>query len=304
MQRSTPLLLLLSATAVTLLLWYWLKSESAIELGIFDPQKAFILEERITLQNGFFGWYDQSPTLENFLKETKDLGRIPLVTLEPWQNPAIGDDNNLLKDISNGKYDETIDTICQRLSSSEQVIWIRWGHEMEHTTKRYPWAGGNPEGFVTAYRRFVDRCREKSQNFVFVWSPAGDAGLEPYWPGEKYVDYVGISLFSFEAWEVRNGGTQRSFADILGDKYARVKNFGRPILIAEMGVTGTDEQKRSWMEAGAASLRRFPLLKAAIYFNSQDVEGAWGAELPTPDWRISPQALLPMLEKTEKTAAE
>ena len=71
------------------------------------------------------------------------------------------------------------------------------------------------------------------------------------------------------------------------EKYNRVARYGKPIVIAEGGVTGSKAYQLSWLSGALQDLRHYPLLRALIYFNAKDTPGAWGKGYSTPDWRIS-----------------
>jgi cellulose synthase (UDP-forming) len=168
---------------------------------------------------------------------------------------------------------------------------------MENVTGRYPWASKNAALYREAYRHFVTASRLSAGNIGYVWSPVGDKGLERYWPGEQYVDYVGLSVFEFPAFDqAYYHQATRSFHDQMTEKYARVAKYQMPIVISECGVTGSKEYQLSWLSGALQDLGNYPLLKALIYFNAKDTPGAWGKEYATPDWRISGCGLSEMIE--------
>ena len=169
-----------------------------------------------------------------------------------------------------------------------------WGHEMEQDlAERYPWSGADPQEFVAAYRYFVERCSQVAggASIYYVWSPVGNKGLERYWPGDGYADYVGIAVYSFPEWDRDVYGNARSFGEVMDEKYGRVERFDRPVVVVEMGVTGDGEYQRRWLEEAFRDFDRFPLLRTVVYFNARDREGAWGEGYQTPDWRIDPLLL-------------
>ncbi|RAH87761.1 hypothetical protein, partial [Burkholderia multivorans] len=78
--------------------------------------------------------------------------------------------------------------------------------------------------------------------------------------------------------------------NILRTKYARVADYGLPVMVTELGVDGSDARKRDALDEFQRSLWRYPLLKAVVYFNAVDTPGAWPARY-VPDWRIAPSFL-------------
>ena len=132
-----------------------------------------------------------------------------------------------------------------------------------------------------------------AHNITYVWSPAGDKGSNQYWPGERFVDWVGMSIFEFPAFDqAYYHQPTRSFHDQMTEKYGRLCIYRKPILITEWGVTGSTEYQLSWLSDALRDLRNYPLVRVLIYFNAKDTPGAWGKDYTTPDWRISGYGLM------------
>jgi hypothetical protein len=101
----------------------------------------------------------------------------------------------------------------------------------------------NPESFALAFRAMVDTCEDHypkcRKKVAFVWHSWGGpkvAELDRFYPGEKYVDWVGISIFQqLYPWAqntnegVFSGGTIKLVTEVLEFATARDK----PIMIAE-----------------------------------------------------------------------
>ena len=126
------------------------------------------------------------------------------------------------------------------------------------------------------------------------WSPAGNERSEAFYPGDDVVDYIGLTILGDEGWDQAFGLAPQSFADLLRPKYARVAPLGKPIVIAEVGVSGTPGRQREWLVTAARALSDFPLVRAMSYFNAVNVPNKW---LPTePDWRATPDAVAALIE--------
>lgn len=258
--------------------------------GIYDPGGAYNGNQSFQTEAAYYDWNINPGDFEYDIKHIYSSQRLPLITLEPWPKPEDIQNFDYLKQIPAGEYDELIVNLCKVIGDIPGEVQVRWGHEMELTNSRYFWSNKNPDDYISAYRYFVEKCREH-KNIKFVWSPAGDNGLEKYWPGDDYVDYIGISLYSYADWEISNHGYQRSFTQILDEKYDRIREYNKPIIIAEGGVTGNDQYKLDWLKKAEESFKRYRLLKTFVYFNSKDVEGVWGQDYQTPDWTINSKLL-------------
>ena len=264
-------------------------------LGAYDPGASLASSTSLRSDHYFVSWdkntqwvagLDQHQALVQGLANTQARGRQPIVTLEPWTGAGMSS-SSLLQDVVAGKYDANIQWACNDLKSYPGTVIVRWGHEMEHVTGRYPWATNDSGAFIQAYRYFVDRCRALAPNTSYMWSPTGNRNLAPYWPGSSYADYVGLSVYDYPDWEVSYYGYNRSFHENFSERYGYVAGFGKPIIIPEFAATGATQVQ--WLRDALADMANFPLLQAAVFFNAKDPVG-WG-NLPAPDWRVDPALL-------------
>jgi len=261
------------------------KKQIKVNFGVYDPQDKFSGSEVVAVEHEYVLWNKYRPgEARRFMEKARQRRRWPMITVEPW---ASGEED-LLGVTVQGKYDEIIDEICRDVGGADMPVFLRWGQEMERVTGRYPWAVEEVGKYIAAYRRFVERCRKWVSEGYYVWSPAGDKGLEGYWPGADVVDYVGLSVYELPEWDRENFGKPRLFGEILGERYGRVEKYGKPVMVAEMGVAGPARFQRGWMEVAFEEMGNFPLLKTAVYFNAVDSEGAWEEKYGVPDWHIDP----------------
>jgi beta-mannanase len=265
----------------------------AINLGAYDPGGLLQHEPAVKIEHVFVNWANyHSGDLLRQLHTIRDKGRQPLISIEPWADAAITPlSSSLLADVITGKYDRTIRALASDIAEFRDAVYLRWGHEMESVTGRYPWAVRNAEIYKNAYRHFVTACRLYAHNIFYIWSPVGDNGCERYWPGPAFADFVGLSVFGFPQFDLRYYHKVRSFSEQMDEKYRRIAAFQKPVIIAEFGVTGGQDFQQAWLRAALQDMKNYPLLKTVAYFQAKDTPGAWGPRCATPDWRISPQLL-------------
>ncbi|HEF4752125.1 TPA: glycosyltransferase [Burkholderia multivorans] len=260
-------------------------------LGVYDPDRVFASDANLAFDHVFVSWNapDLDTQIDDAYRTAHARNRALMVTVEPWALPG-SRTGALLDDIAHGRYDARIAATCSALAALHAPVFVRWGHEMETDTGRYPWASGDASGYIDAYRRVVDACRAMTDQLRFVWSPAGNRNLDDYFPGPGYADAVGLSVFDCPRCAVWPAGGRASAENILRTKYARVADYGLPVMVTELGVDGSDARKRDALDEFQRSLWRYPLLKAVVYFNAVDTPGAWPARY-VPDWRIAPSFL-------------
>jgi cellulose synthase (UDP-forming) len=256
-----------------------------LTLGAYDPTRQIPLED-IGLEH----WYvrqDDPAALAAALKHAQNRHTV-MVTVEPYL--AAGDKSPVLDLIQQGRLDPQIRMMARTVASSApQIVLVRWGHEME-LSGLYPWAANDPELYREAFRRVVDIFRtEGATNARFVWSPAGSPGADVYYPGDDVVDYIGLTVLGDAQWDADAGEAPRSFVDLFAPRYALVAQHDKPIMVAELGVSGDRERQASWLQQASASVAQFALLRAVVYFNAPN---PWpGSANVAPDWRITPELL-------------
>lgn len=269
---------------------------ASINYGVYDhvfgpnTEKALRNAKKIAIEHIFVSWLslDDSEIRESYAY-AHERNRWLMITIEPFTDDKKHPAGRLLAEIVAGTYDLNIEGLCREIGSLGSPVLIRWGHEMEHLSERYPWAGQPPDDFISAYRYFVRSCRNFASDVYFVWSPRGDIGLAEYYPGRQYADIVGISLYSFPVYSIDTVGHPESFVDVFAPRYQRVIAFNLPVIIAEFGVAGSPAYQASWMRGLFRNADKFPLLQSAVYFNAKDSPNVWPEKYGIPDWRISPE---------------
>jgi beta-mannanase len=271
-------------------------SQTQLQLGVYDPYMKFKRvksKRKMAIEHVFIAWQDfDAVDLEERAKYARQHHRRMMVTVEPWTHAANWTDGSdtLFSEILDGAYDEDITAVCTTISGMKRKPLVRWGHEMEEVTGRYPWAQYDSVGYIAAYRYFVTQCRTIATKALFVWSPIGHAQLSGYYPGDAYVDMIGFPVWGYQQADLAWYGHTRSFQEAVKEKYDRVKKYGKPLLIAELGVSGSRKYENGWLRKLKDAAAMFPKVKALVYFNMPE-PAAWPDGLGKPDWRVSPKRL-------------
>jgi len=256
--------------------------------GAYDPHGDFKDVAGDTIEHVFMPWRDVDlSTLADADDYAYRRGRRLLITIEPWSWSGTSNSTRaqLRNDILAGRDDVWITNACKAIAGLKSRVTIRWSQEMENPATPFPWSGWAPADFVAAFRRVVDICRPLARRAKFMWSPQGEPGLAAYYPGNAYVDEIGLSLFALQRYDRDKYGRDRSFAEMLKPKYERVAGFGKPICIAELGYSGDEAYNRRWARAITAKNAAFPDLGCVVYFDENDPH-AWPAPYGKPHWRI------------------
>ena len=150
---------------------------------------------------------------------------IMLVQLEPW--------GASLSALARGRYDGYLRSFAARVRSFGHPVILGFGHEMNGPW--YPWGLGRvpPAVFVAAWRHVVTVFRAAgADNVTWLWTihhSADEARLRAYWPGNRYVTWIGIDgYYEFP---------RNTFAAMFGHTARALRRFtGKPILVSEAAV--------------------------------------------------------------------
>jgi endoglucanase len=260
-----------------------------VPFGAYDPGGDFTDEPGLVIEHLFLPWEDVFlPSLNDADAYALERNRALLVTLEPWtwsrseRNTPV----YLRNGIARGEYDQNMRDICSVLATLQSPVTLRWGHEMDDDNGQFIWAGWRPEDYISAYRRMTGICREEAPAIQLMWSPLGDEGMEVYYPGDDYVDIVGISVFGLQAWDQAKFDRDRTYSEIMEPRYARAAAFGKPVVVAELGYVGSADYVNDWENSIRVARPDLPNLVGVVYFNQREVY-PWPENFGLPDWRIN-----------------
>ena len=206
-------------------------------------------------------------------------GRILLFTWSPERRGA----DVSIDSIIDGSRDAWIRRQARAARTFGRPFYLRWGWEMNGFWSSW---GCQPARFVTAWRRVWDLFRDEgATNVVWVWAPnwegvckngAPDAGsYGPYWPGGRYVDWVGVSGYNrVIPWHSLAFLTSR--ARSFGARHAK------PVMIAETAsLEDGPGRKAAWITAGRRAMKRWPNVGALVWFHR-------GPTVEKPlEWRVN-----------------
>jgi hypothetical protein len=245
-----------------------------------------------------------------FLRYLRSQGTTPLIWWLP-ADPNKPDPMFRYSRILRGAFDDYITDFATDAKEFGGRLILRPFHEMDGDW--FPWRIRYPNTkrqFIAAWRHVVTIFREVgATNVKFLWNPngclarcpAGTPTMKSIYPGNAYVDYLGMSAFNWGeargAWEKAHRGWQRwqTMVEVLRGKYTALTALAsrKPVIVAELG-SSTDAprntSKAGWIRTGyPAAWRAFPRIKAIVYFNVDLGDGRGNVHehwsLTTPDNR-------------------
>jgi len=171
--------------------------------------------------------------------------------------------------------DEYLRGWAQAARFSETPIFLRYASEMNGTWQAY---SGDPELYKEKWRTVYRVMHEIAPNVAMVWCPFSmpRRTIEPYYPGDEYVDWVGVNIYSVHHHDgdpTRAGGEDpRDELQYVYDLYAQRK----PIQICEYAATHYCGACNKWVPSFAvlraqelygSLATRFPRVKMVNWFS-------------------------------------
>ncbi|WP_172195759.1 glycosyl hydrolase [Saccharibacillus qingshengii] len=176
------------------------------------------------------------------------------------------------------KNDAYLKQLAQDAAASGVPIFLRFANEMNGNWT--PWKS-TPKTYIEKFRLVADVFhREAPDNVAMLWAPGANPidNIQSYYPGDPYVDWVGVSLYSIynpTADPLGQGIDRSSHIQKLDAVYGWYADR-KPIMIAEGSVSYMYPEKMrdvtEWSVYQAQQLyatlpMKYPRVKAAFWFD-------------------------------------
>jgi hypothetical protein len=261
---------------------------------------------------GYFGGWDEG-FRANAVTRAWERGLLPMLT---WESRPIGSGNDVVDEpeyslpkIIAGDFDAYLTAYAQDVVATGLPLAIRLDHEMNSAW--YPWAeqtssgasiNGNAVGdYVTMWQHVHDvfEAAGANQYVIWVWAPnivnnlpsrfQDPSFLENLYPGDAYVDWVGVSGYQRPPFKAENDATFSYTYDRTLDQLRAITD--KKILLAEVGASEIGGTKPAWVTSffqGFDPGRNEDVIGFA-WFNLAVTTYVDG-KLTTNDWRVDSRA--------------
>lgn len=110
-------------------------------------------------------------------------------------------------------------------------IFVRWASEMN--LSEFIWSG-NTTLYIQKWRMLYNIFKEEAPNIVMVWAPnwSPTATIDSYYPGDEYVDWVGVDMYMGLGVGTTDTRDPRSKISYVYDKYSAAPH-NKPIMFPE-----------------------------------------------------------------------
>jgi len=208
------------------------------------------------------------PLPMEYVAALRDRGKLIQIALEPNAGLATVQDDDYLR------------SLADMMRESKARIFLRFASEMNGDWVKYH---GDPILYKQKWRMVHRIMAERAPNVAMVWCPYAMplGNIDPYYPGDAYVDWVGINMYNVTYFNQNKTTPAHDIGpfDLLDPVYKKFADR-KPIMIAEYGVTHFSAVENKYVRQFAISnldelyqgLRKcYPKVKAIYYFNTNGI---------------------------------
>ena len=176
------------------------------------------------------------PLNQTWVLDLVNDGALPLVQFEP-ATPSIAQ-------IADGTSDAYATSLAETIKALNVPVVFSFGHEMNGNWYAWGTQDTKPADFVKAWRRIHDIfTKAGATNVIWLWDanvtyPVPNIALEPLYPGDAYVNWIGLTGY----YNITAGG-RSTFDTLFEPTMEQVREFSdKPFLIAETGVSPSSDK--------------------------------------------------------------
>lgn len=144
--------------------------------------------------------------------------------------------------------DETLRTFARKLNEFDAPVFLRFANEMNDTGNAWHLEG--PEKYKEKFKIVANVIHEEAPKVAMVWAPNNFpfTKIDMYYPGDEYVDWVGLSIYAVNQPEVDpmdQGIDRRNYSSEFEHVY-KTYSDRKPIMLSEGAASyndGTDLTK-------------------------------------------------------------
>jgi hypothetical protein len=238
-------------------------SELDPQVGNFFSKNEQLYGKKHALYLAYSQWGKDFP--QGHANRAKEAGGALQIAWEPMSG---------LDNVVDGSY---LRQWARAAKSTGIPIFLRYASEMNGNW--VPWHG-DAQQYIEKFRMIHDVFAEEAPNVAMVWSP-GDVPantIDEYYPGDAYVDWVGVSLY-IEPYENGDPSLPSMVATSPVERLNKLYetySARKPLMLSETGVphhsNSADEDFTEWAKLNLQRLYeimpyKYPRLKSITYFN-------------------------------------
>ena len=215
------------------------------------------------------------------LEQAWSRGQVLELTL---QATDVGNGTNMMYAILQGEYDTYLRWYAKTIADFAHPVLFRLHNEMNGDW--CPYAGyrtsKDPVICNEVYRYIYGIFEEcgANRNTIWVWNPNSRSFPEfdwnhslMYYPGDEYVDVVGMTAYNTGTYYARYGEKWQEFETLYADLYEEYcRLYAQPLMITEFSCANMGGDKNRWVENMFSVIIRYDRIKIAVWWDHCDYD--------------------------------
>ncbi len=243
------------------------------------------INRTFALHLSYYAWTDLANELsgsgvfkpDNTLSGDISHGRIPVIS---WQCDATVANSDHVIAGGDPAEDAVITATAKALAQYPGPVFLRWMWEFNDLANHNTclgWTSGTPtpqvySDFIGAWQHIWHLFQSAgATNVIFLWNASGGSKYapDPFYPGNDYVDWIGIDAYQRTETETFDDDFGSFYSDFSQSQYGN-----KPLMVGENGAQDfmqfNAELQWTYLQGLLAGVQanRYPLLKAYDYFDA------------------------------------
>lgn len=232
--------------------------------GVFIPEKNPVLKEDlkgVNIVSLNFDWKTGNDSiLKTLLNVTGNSAKIPMLNWDAGFFPP----KDLFYEISVGDFDDYLKKCGDVFRSYKEPVFLNFFPGADDP-KKYVVNERAAHEFQQAWQYAYTFFNNLGiSNITWVWNPHFPSS-QNYYPGTKFVDWIGVSCLNYG--DAENENNPYSFSQLYLPFRTGYGAFQKPVMITEFGTTKA-RQNMGWFKEALADLNRYNEIRSAIIYTA------------------------------------
>ena len=235
--------------------------------------------------------YNSAKSMD-IVRKNYDDGRYSELTL---QSPLNMTGRNMMYEILDGNYDKFLISIAKDIADFGHPVFVRLFNEMNGDWCNYSAYHTSRDTMIykKVYRYIWNVFADQGAcaNTLWIWNPNGGSfpdytwnDQRCYYPGDKYVDIVGITAYNTGNYYKDEKWTE--FTEKYDPIYREITaEYSHPIFITEFSCAVRGGDKLAWINTMFEEIQKYKKIKVAIWWDGCDMS-ATEKDVVSRDYRI------------------
>jgi len=197
------------------------------------------------------------------LNEIGKCGGIPMINWKPMKDTT----GKIYEDISNGRYDDYLQHSAEMFRKFKSPVFLSFDNGFDQMDQKPVNSKNLSAKFIVAWQYIYTFLNDLGvSNLTWVWNPRY-ATSASFYPGEKFVDWIGVSCLNYG--DNVSDNDWYSFSQLYTTYRKSYGAYQKPVIITEFG-TSIGPDQPMWVKDGLKDIaEKYHEIKSLIVCDSK-----------------------------------